>query len=344
MVKVGINGFGRIGRLAFRSAVKRSNIQVVAINDLIDDVNYLAYMLKYDSVHGNFDGTVEVIDNKLIVNGNEVRITTERNPEDIKWNEVGAEYVLECTGIFKTVEKAQLHINGGAKKVVISAPSPDAPMFVMGVNNQNLKSSDTIFSNASCTTNCLSPIAKVLNDKFGIEEGLMTTVHATTATQRTVDGPSMKDWRGGRASLHNIIPSSTGAAKAVGKVIPELNGKLTGMAFRVPTMDVSVVDLTVRLKNKASYEAIKSAMKEASEGEMKGVLGYTEELVVSQDFIGDTRTSIFDANAGIALSDNFVKVVSWYDNEMGYATKLVDLAEYSASLSHVSEKESMSSL
>ena len=344
MIKVGINGFGRIGRLAFRSAVMRSNVEVVAINDLIDDVNYLAYMLKYDSVHGNFKGTVEVKDDTLIVNGKEVRITSERNPESIKWNEVGADYVLECTGIFKTIEKAQLHIDGGAKKVVISAPSPDAPMFVMGVNNQNLKSSDTIFSNASCTTNCLAPIAKVLNDKFGIEEGLMTTVHATTATQRTVDGPSMKDWRGGRASLHNIIPSSTGAAKAVGKVIPELNGKLTGMAFRVPTMDVSVVDLTVRLKNKASYEAIKLVMKEASEGEMKGVLGYTEELVVSQDFVGDTRTSIFDANAGIALSDNFVKVVSWYDNEMGYATKLVDLAEYASSLPHKVKKESVSSL
>lgn len=332
MIKIGINGFGRIGRLAFRSAVKRSNVQVVAINDLLEDVNYLAYMLKYDSVHGEFDGTVEVVDNKLIVNGNEVRVTAERNPEDLKWDEVGADYVLECTGFFTAKDKAQLHINGGAKKVVISAPSPDAPMFVMGVNNKELKESDTIFSNASCTTNCLSPIAKVLHDNFGIEEGLMTTVHATTATQRTVDGPSLKDWRGGRAALHNIIPSSTGAAKAVGKVIPELNGKLTGMAFRVPTMDVSVVDLTVRLTNKASYEEIKRVMKEASEGEMKGVLGYTEELVVSQDFVGDIRTSIFDANAGIALSDNFVKVVSWYDNEMGYATKLVDLAEYSASL------------
>lgn len=332
MIKIGINGFGRIGRLAFRSAVKRSNVQVVAINDLLEDVNYLAYMLKYDSVHGEFDGTVEVVDNKLIVNGNEVRVTAERNPEELKWDEVGAEFVLECTGFFTTKDKAQLHINGGAKKVVISAPSADAPMFVMGVNNKELKDSDTIFSNASCTTNCLSPIAKVLHDNFGIEEGLMTTVHATTATQRTVDGPSLKDWRGGRAALHNIIPSSTGAAKAVGKVIPELNGKLTGMAFRVPTMDVSVVDLTVRLKNKASYEEIKRVMKEASEGEMRGVLGYTEELVVSQDFVGDTRTSIFDANAGIALSDNFVKVVSWYDNEMGYATKLVDLAEYSATL------------
>lgn len=344
MIKIGINGFGRIGRLAFRSAIKRSNVQIIAINDLLDDVNYLAYMLKYDSVHGEFDGVVEVVDNKLFVNGKEIRVTAERNPEKLKWNDVGVEYVLECTGFFKTVEKAQLHITGGAKKVIISAPSPDAPMFVMGVNNHKLKESDVVFSNASCTTNCLSPIAKVLNDKFGIEEGLMTTVHATTATQKTVDGPSLKDWRGGRASLHNIIPSSTGAAKAVGKVIPELDGKLTGMAFRVPTMDVSVVDLTVRLKNKASYEDIKLAMKEASQGTMNGVLGYTEELVVSQDFVGDTRTSIFDANAGIALSENFIKVVSWYDNEVGYATKLVDLAEYSASLSNVEKIEFSSSL
>ncbi|MDB2385353.1 type I glyceraldehyde-3-phosphate dehydrogenase [Polaribacter sp.] len=332
MIKVGINGFGRIGRLAFRSTVKRENVQVVAINDLLD-VDYLAYMLKYDSVHGEFDGTVDVKDGKLIVNGNEIRITAERNPEDLKWDEVGADYVLECTGIFKSLETANLHINGGAKKVVISAPSPDAPMFVMGVNNKELKADEKIFSNASCTTNCLAPIAKVLNDKFGIVEGLMTTVHATTATQKTVDGPSAKDWRGGRAAIHNIIPSSTGAAKAVGKVIPELNGKLTGMAFRVPTMDVSVVDLTVRLEKGASYEDVKAAMKEASESEeMSGVLGYTEELLVSQDFVGDTRTSIFDANAGIALNDNFVKVVSWYDNEIGYSTKLVDLVEYSASL------------
>ncbi|CAL2085322.1 glyceraldehyde-3-phosphate dehydrogenase A [Tenacibaculum sp. 190524A02b] len=331
MIKIGINGFGRIGRLAFRSAVKRSNVQVVAINDLLD-IDYLAYMLKHDSVHGAFDGTVEVVNNKLVVNGNEIRITAERNPEDLKWDEVGAEYVLECTGLFTKKEKAESHLKGGAKKVVISAPSPDAPMFVMGVNNKELKKTDTVFSNASCTTNCLSPIAKVLNDNFGIVEGLMTTVHASTATQRTVDGPSMKDWRGGRSSIHNIIPSSTGAAKAVGKVIPELDGKLTGMAFRVPTMDVSVVDLTVKLAKEASYDTIKEVMKDAADNEMKGVLGYTEELVVSQDFVGDTRTSIFDANAGIALTDNFVKVVSWYDNEIGYSTKIVDLVEYSASL------------
>jgi glyceraldehyde 3-phosphate dehydrogenase len=289
-------------------------------------------MLKYDSVHGAFNGTVEVVDGKLIVNGSEIRITAERNPADLKWDEVGAEYIIESTGFFTAKEKAALHIEGGAKKVVISAPSPDAPMFVMGVNNQELKADDAIFSNASCTTNCLSPIAKVLNDNFGIAEGLMTTVHAATATQKTVDGPSMKDWRGGRSALHNIIPSSTGAAKAVGKVIPELNGKLTGMAFRIPTMDVSVVDLTVKLEKAASYEDIKAAMKNASENEMAGVLGYTEDLVVSQDFVGDTRTSIFDANAGIALTDNFVKVVAWYDNEIGYSTKIVDLIEYSASL------------
>jgi len=331
MIKIGINGFGRIGRFAFRSAVGRENVQVVAINDLLD-VDYLAYMLKFDSVHGPFDGTVEVVDGKLIVNGNEIRITAERNPEDLKWDEVGAEYVIESTGFFTSKAAAASHIKGGAKKVAISAPSPDAPMFVMGVNNTELKAEDTVFSNASCTTNCLSPIAKVLNDNFGISEGLMTTVHAATATQKTVDGPSMKDWRGGRSAIHNIIPSSTGAAKAVGKVIPALNGKLTGMAFRVPTMDVSVVDLTVRLEKSASYEDIKAAMKKASENEMAGVLGYTEDLVVSQDFVGDTRTSIFDANAGIALTDNFVKVVSWYDNEIGYSTKIVDLIEYSASL------------
>ena len=331
MIKIGINGFGRIGRFAFRSAMARENVQVVGINDLLD-VDYLAYMLKYDSVHGAFNGTVEVVDGKLIVNGSEIRITAERNPADLKWDEVGAEYIIESTGFFTAKEKAALHIEGGAKKVVISAPSPDAPMFVMGVNNQELKADDAIFSNASCTTNCLSPIAKVLNDNFGIAEGLMTTVHAATATQKTVDGPSMKDWRGGRSALHNIIPSSTGAAKAVGKVIPELNGKLTGMAFRIPTMDVSVVDLTVKLEKAASYEDIKAAMKNASENEMAGVLGYTEDLVVSQDFVGDKRTSIFDANAGIALTDNFVKVVAWYDNEIGYSTKIVDLIAYSASL------------
>lgn len=332
MIKIGINGFGRIGRLAFRQTVLRDNVQVVAINDLLD-VDYLAYMLKYDSVHGEFEGTVDVKKGKLVVNGNEIRITAERNPENLKWDEVDVDYVLECTGIFKTLETANKHIIGGAKKVAISAPSSDAPMFVMGVNNKELKASDTIFSNASCTTNCLAPLAKVLNDNFGIVEGLMTTVHATTATQKTVDGPSSKNWRLGRAAVHNIIPSSTGAAKAVGKVIPELNGKLTGMAFRVPTMDVSVVDLTVKLEKSASYDDIKKAMKDASESEeMKGVIGYTEELLVSQDFVGDTRTSIFDANAGIALNDNFVKVVAWYDNEMGYSTKLVDLVEYAASL------------
>ncbi|MEZ7876891.1 MAG: type I glyceraldehyde-3-phosphate dehydrogenase [Polaribacter sp.] len=333
MIKVGINGFGRIGRLAFRSSVTRENVQVVAINDLLD-VDYLAYMLKYDSVHGKFDGTVEVKNGMLVVNGNEIRITAERDPANLKWNEVGADYVIESTGFFLTEETAGKHLLAGAKKVVLSAPSKDhTPMFVMGVNNTELKADQQIFSNASCTTNCLSPIAKVLNDNWGISEGLMTTVHAATATQKTVDGPSMKDWRGGRSAIHNIIPSSTGAAKAVGKVIPALNGKLTGMAFRVPTMDVSVVDLTVKLEKPATYAEICAAMKAASEsGPMKGVLGYTEDLVVSQDFIGDTRTSIFDANAGIALNDNFVKIVSWYDNEIGYSTKIVDLIEYSASL------------
>ena len=333
MIKVGINGFGRIGRLAFRSSVLRDNVQVVAINDLLD-VDYLAYMLKYDSVHGKFDGTVDVKDGKLVVNGNEIRITAERDPANLKWDEVGADYVIESTGFFLTEETAGKHIEAGAKKVVLSAPSKDhTPMFVMGVNNTELTADQHIFSNASCTTNCLAPIAKVLNDNWGISEGLMTTVHAATATQKTVDGPSMKDWRGGRSAIHNIIPSSTGAAKAVGKVIPALNGKLTGMAFRVPTMDVSVVDLTVKLEKPATYAEICAAMKAASEsGPMKGVLGYTEDLVVSQDFIGDARTSIFDANAGIALNDNFVKIVSWYDNEIGYSTKIVDLIEYSASL------------
>ena len=333
MIKVGINGFGRIGRLAFRSAVNRPNIKIVGINDLLD-VEYLAYMLKYDSVHGQFDGEVEVKDGKLVVNGNAIRITAERDPANLKWDEVDAEYVIESTGFFLTEETAGKHLEAGAKKVVLSAPSKDhTPMFVMGVNNTELKADQKIFSNASCTTNCLAPITKVLNDNFGIVEGLMTTVHAATATQKTVDGPSMKDWRGGRSAIHNIIPSSTGAAKAVGKVIPEMNGKLTGMAFRVPTMDVSVVDLTVKLDKPASYKEICAAMKAASEsGPMKGVLGYTEDLIVSQDFVGDTRTSIFDANAGIALNDNFVKVVSWYDNEIGYSTKIVDLIEYAASL------------
>jgi glyceraldehyde 3-phosphate dehydrogenase len=331
MIKIGINGFGRIGRLAFRIATQRENVQVVGINDLLD-VDYLAYMLKYDSVHGRFDGTVEVRDGKLVVNGNEIRISAERNPEDLKWDEIGAEYVIDATGIFTTMEKAGLHLKAGAKKVVISAPSADAPMYVMGVNHKELTAEENIFSNASCTTNCLAPIAKVLHDNFEITDGLMTTIHATTATQKTVDGPSLKDWRGGRAALHNIIPSSTGAAKAVGKVIPSLNGKLTGMSFRVPTMDVSVVDLTVNLGKSVSYEDICKAMKDASEGELKGILGYTEELVVSQDFVGETRTSVFDAKAGIALTDTFVKVVSWYDNEYGYSTKIVDLLEYSASL------------
>ncbi|NIJ45990.1 glyceraldehyde 3-phosphate dehydrogenase [Wenyingzhuangia heitensis] len=332
MVKIGINGFGRIGRFAFRSAVARENVQVVGINDLLD-VEYLAYMLKYDSVHGEFKGTVEVVDGALVVNGNTIRITAERNPADLKWDEIGAEYVIESTGFFLTKETAGAHLEAGAKKVVLSAPSKDdTPMFVMGVNNTELKADQAIFSNASCTTNCLSPIAKVLNDNWGISEGLMTTVHAATATQKTVDGPSMKDWRGGRSAIHNIIPSSTGAAKAVGKVIPALNGKLTGMAFRVPTMDVSVVDLTVKLEKPATYAEICAAMKAASEGDMAGVLGYTEDAVVSQDFIGETRTSVFDATAGIALNDNFVKVVSWYDNEIGYSTKIVDLIEYAATL------------
>ncbi|MDP4600432.1 MAG: type I glyceraldehyde-3-phosphate dehydrogenase [Polaribacter sp.] len=333
MIKIGINGFGRIGRLAFRSSVLRENVQVVAINDLLE-VDYLAYMLKYDSVHGEFKGDVSVKDGKLIVNGNEIRITAERDPANLKWGEVGADYVIESTGFFLTEETALKHIEAGAKRVVLSAPSKDhTPMFVMGVNHTELTSDIKIFSNASCTTNCLAPISKVLHDNFGIVEGLMTTVHATTATQKTVDSPSSKDWRGGRAALHNIIPSSTGAAKAVGKVIPALNGKLTGMAFRVPTMDVSVVDLTVRLEKPATYSQICAAMKHASENEMKGILGYTEEALVSQDFVGDTRTSIFDAEAGIALNDNFVKVVSWYDNEMGYSTKIVDLIEYAASVS-----------
>jgi len=331
MIKIGINGFGRIGRLAFRAAVERDNVQVVAINDLLD-VDYLAYMLKFDSVHGKFKGEVSVKDGKLLVNGNEIRVTAQRNPENLKWDEVDAEYVIESTGFFTAHEKAAMHIKGGAKKVVISAPSPDAPMFVMGVNHTELKATDTIFSNASCTTNCLAPVAKVLNDNFGIKNGLMTTVHATTASQKTVDGPSLKDWRGGRAAIHNIIPSSTGAAKAVGRVIPALNGKLTGMSFRIPTMDVSVVDLTVNLEKPATYQEVCKAMKEASEGPLKGIMSYTEEMVVSQDFVGEKCTSNFDAKAGIALTNNFMKVVSWYDNECGYANKIVDLVEYAATL------------
>jgi len=327
-IKIGINGFGRIGRFVFRVAVANENVQVVGINDLID-VDYMAYMLKYDSTHGRFNGTVEVKDGNLVVNGNSIRVTAEKNPADLKWDEVGAEYVVESTGLFLTKEKAQGHIDAGAKKVVMSAPSKDdTPMFVMGVNHTKYTNDMTFVSNASCTTNCLAPIAKVLNDNFGIDQGLMTTVHATTATQKTVDGPSMKDWRGGRGAGQNIIPSSTGAAKAVGKVIPELNGKLTGMSFRVPTPDVSVVDLTCTLKKGATYEEICAAMKTASEGELKGILGYTEDAVVSNDFVGDTRTSIFDAGAGISLSENFVKVISWYDNEMGYSKKVVELIEY----------------
>jgi len=330
-LKIGINGFGRIGRLVFRIIANKDSVEVVAINDLLD-VEHLAYLLKYDSVHGPFDGTVSVKDGHLVVNGKTIRITAERDPKNIKWDAVGADIVAECTGIFTTLETAQYHIDGGAKKVVISAPSKDAPMFVMGVNHKDVKASDKIVSNASCTTNCLAPLAKVLNDSFGIEEALMTTVHATTATQLTVDGPSKKDWRGGRSAMLNIIPASTGAAKAVTKVIPALEGKLTGMAFRVPTADVSVVDLTVKLKKDTSYEEIKKAFKTASEGSLKGILGYTEESVVSQDFIGDPRTSIFDAGAGIELNSKFFKVISWYDNEAGYSNKLVDLAQYVYSL------------
>jgi glyceraldehyde 3-phosphate dehydrogenase len=330
-LKIGINGFGRIGRLVFRMSVTREDIDVVAINDLLD-VEHLAYLLKYDSVHGKFDATVEVKDGHLVVNGKTVRITAERDPRNIKWDAVGATIVAECTGIFTTLETAQYHIDGGAKKVVISAPSNDAPMFVMGVNHEDAKASDTIVSNASCTTNCLAPLAKVLNDNFGIDEALMTTVHATTATQMTVDGPSRKDWRGGRSALLNIIPASTGAAVAVTKVIPALKGKLTGMAFRVPTADVSVVDLTVKLLKETSYEEIKKVFKAASEGELKGILGYTEENVVSQDFIGDPRTSIFDAGAGIELNSKFFKLISWYDNEAGFSSKMLDLTQHIAKL------------
>ena len=326
-IKIGINGFGRIGRLVFRAAQNRDDIQVVGINDLID-VEYMAYMLKYDTMHGQFNGTIEVKDGKLVVNGNAIRITAEKNPADLKWNEVDAEYVVESTGLFLTKEKAEAHIQAGAKRVIMSAPSKDdTPMFVFGVNNDKY-TGQSIVSNASCTTNCLAPIAKVLNDKFGVVEGLMTTVHSTTATQKTVDGVSMKDWRGGRAASGNIIPSSTGAAKAVGKVIPELNGKLTGMSLRVPTLDVSVVDLTVNLKTPTTYDEICAAMKEASEGELKGVLGYTEDAVVSSDFLGDARTSIFDAKAGIQLTPTFVKVVSWYDNEWGYSNKVLEMIKY----------------
>jgi len=326
-MKIGINGFGRIGRLAFRAAIERPDVEVVGINDLVEP-DYMAYMLKYDSTHGKFNGTISVEGGHLVVNGKTIRVTAEKDPANLKWNEVGAEVIIESTGLFLTLETAQKHIDAGAKKVVMSAPAKDdTPTFVMGVNHKLLKAEQTIVSNASCTTNCLAPIAKVLDDKFGIEEGLMTTVHAVTATQKTVDGPSAKDWRGGRGAYQNIIPSSTGAAKAVGLVLPQLKGKLTGMSFRVPVADVSVVDLVVRLKTPTSYEGIKAAMKEASEGELKGILGYTEDEVVSEDFKGDARTSIFDAKAGIALNDNFVKVVSWYDNEWGYSNKLIDLVQ-----------------
>jgi glyceraldehyde 3-phosphate dehydrogenase len=330
MIKLGINGFGRIGRLAFREAIKR-NIDVVAINDLLD-VEYLAYLLKYDSVHGRFDGEVSIKDGMLIVNGMDIRVTAERNPENIKWDEAGAEYVIESTGFFLTKEKAELHLKGGAKKVILSAPpKDDVPMYVMGVNHTDLKPETTIFSNASCTTNCLAPIAKVLNDNFGIEEALMTTVHAATSGQKTVDAPS-GNWRRGRSVFGNIIPTTTGAAKAVTKVIPALKGKMTGMAMRIPAADVSIVDLTVKLEKATSYDEIKRKMKEASETHLKGILAYTEDDVVSADFVGETHTSIFDANAGLELNDKFFKVISWYDNEYGYATKIVELLVYAASL------------
>jgi glyceraldehyde 3-phosphate dehydrogenase len=324
-MKIGINGFGRIGRLVFRAAINNPQVEIVGINDLID-VDYMAYMLKYDSTHGIFKGDIAIDGGHLVVNGKKIRVTAEKDPANLKWDEVGAEYVVESTGLFLTIDTAAKHIAAGAKRVIMSAPAKDdTPTFVMGVNHNKYTADMTIVSNASCTTNCLAPIAKVLNDNFGILEGLMTTVHAVTATQKTVDGPSAKDWRGGRGAYQNIIPSSTGAAKAVGLVIPELKGKLTGMSFRVPTPDVSVVDLTCRLEKGASYDTIKAAMKKASENEMKGILGYTEDEVVSNDFLGDARTSIFDAKAGISLNDNFVKVVSWYDNEWGYSNKVVDL-------------------
>ncbi|WP_298304040.1 type I glyceraldehyde-3-phosphate dehydrogenase [Flavobacterium sp.] len=332
-VKLGINGFGRIGRIVFRETFNRDNVEVVAINDLLD-VDHLAYLLKYDSVHGRFNGKVEVKDGQLYVNDKFIRVTAEKDPKLIKWDDkdVDVDVVAECTGIFTTLETAQYHIDGGAKKVVISAPSADAPMFVMGVNHTEAKATDTIVSNASCTTNCLAPLAKVINDNFGIVEGLMTTVHATTATQLTADGPSRKDWRGGRAASVNIIPSSTGAAKAVGKVIPALNGKLTGMSFRVPTVDVSVVDLTVKVAKETSYDEIMAVLKKASENELKGILGFTEDDVVSQDFVGDSRTSVVDAKAGIGLNSTFFKLVSWYDNEYGYSSKLIDLSVHVAGL------------
>lgn len=324
-IKVGINGFGRIGRLAFRASLQRNDIEVVAINDLLD-VEYMAYMLKYDTIHGHFKGSVEVKDGRLVVDGNSIRVTAEKDPANLKWNEAGADYVIESTGLFLTKEKAEAHLKAGAKRVVLSAPSKDdTPMFVIGVNHKTYQKEMNMVSCASCTTNCLAPVTKVLHDTFGIVEGLMTTVHSTTATQKTVDGPSMKDWRGGRAASGNIIPSSTGAAKAVTKVIPALKGKLTGMAFRVPTLNVSVVDLTCRLEKATTYEEICAAMKKAADGELKGILGYTQDEVVSSDFIGDSRTSIFDAKAGIMLNPNFVKIIAWYDNEWGYSCKLLDM-------------------
>jgi glyceraldehyde 3-phosphate dehydrogenase len=331
-IKIGINGFGRIGRLVFRAGIQRKDVQFVGINDPFIDPEYMCYMLKYDTIHGQFKGEISFTSNSITVNGNEIKVFGSRDPAEIPWGAIGADYVVESTGVFTTSEKASAHLKAGAKKVVISAPSNDAPMFVMGVNQNKYTKDMNIVSNASCTTNCLAPLAKVINDNFGIVEGLMTTVHSTTATQKTVDGPSNKDWRGGRAASGNIIPSSTGAAKAVGKVIPELNGKLTGMSFRVPTLDVSVVDLTARLAKPTTYDEICKVMKAASEGELKGILGYTEDSVVSSDFIGDTRTSIFDKDAGIMLSDTFVKLISWYDNEMGYSNKVVDLIVHMASV------------
>lgn len=325
MIKIGINGFGRIGRLVLRASLKYDNLKIVAINDPFIDVNYMAYMLKFDSVHGRFSGDISVGDSKLIINGQEITVYNKMDPNEISWDRAGVEYVVESSGVFTTMEKAGVHLKNGAKKVVISAPSKDAPMFVVGVNLDKYDKNMDIVSNASCTTNCLAPLAKVVHDNFGIIEGLMTTVHATTATQKTVDGPSKKDWRGGRAASGNIIPSSTGAAKAVGKVIPDLNGKLTGMAFRVPTLDVSVVDLTCRIQKSASYEEIKDCMKKASQGELKNILAYTEEDVVSSDFVGELCTSVFDAKAGIALNDNFIKLIAWYDNEWGYSNKVLDL-------------------
>ena len=331
-IKVGINGFGRIGRLVFRAAMSNPNVDIMGINDPFIAPDYMVYMLTYDTVHGRFDGTAEFKDDAIVVNGKEIKVYDKMNPAEIPWSDCGAEYIVESTGVFKDIEKASTHFKGGAKKVVISAPSGDAPMFVMGVNNKTYTSDMNVVSNASCTTNCLAPLAKVIDDNFGIVEGLMTTVHATTSTQKTVDGPSKKDWRGGRGAAFNIIPSSTGAAKAVGKVIPKLNGKLTGMSFRVPTADVSVVDLTVRLEKATTYDEIKAAMKAAAEGELKGIVGYTEDMVVSSDFITDPRTSIFDANAGIMLNEHFVKLIAWYDNEWGYSNKIVDLIEYMASV------------